>query len=143
MSYVVSIRRADSQPPYAREELERIAHTQTGVQLERGVLAWSNGNGEHVELFIGKRELRADHIPSGLREQALEALQGIARELNARLVGEEGEDITFDAMLADAPAPGRNAVLGAVLAAIALPLMLVLALVRLPWVVWRIGRRLK
>lgn len=143
MSYVISIRRAASRPPFSREELERVAQSQPGLALEEGAIVWSSSSGRRVELFIGERELRADGVPGGVAEQALAVFAFVAQALNAQLVGEEGEVLAGTPIELAAPAPWWQVAGGALIVVLALPFTLLLVLVRLPWLLWKIGRGVK
>lgn len=143
MSYVLSIRRAEHQPPFAREELERLARSHEGWVLDQDVLSWSDGKGRNIELFVDCRELRADRIPADVSEQALGLLQSIAKELEARVIGEEGEDLAED----ETPPRSRGAtwfvLLGGLAVVLATPFVLLLALLRMPGVLWKARKILK
>lgn len=143
MSYVVSIRRTESQPPFGSEELERVAQAHESLSVGRSVLTWSNAEGVSVELFVAPRELRADRIPSAVIDEVLGVLRAIARELDARVVGEEGEDLTHGELTPSPPGSPWRVLLGGIVAVVAIPLMLLFALVRLPWVLWKARRSLK
>jgi len=141
VSDVISIRRSENQPAFTRDELERLTQSHEGLVLENGALVWTGPKRRRIELFIGERELRADRVPLGAGEQALAAFASMARALNAQLVDEAGEALVGDSPQMEGPAPRWQLALGGVLTVLAIPFTLLLALVTLPWVLWKVGRK--
>lgn len=143
MSYVLSIRRAENKPPFTREELERLARAHQSLVLDQGILSWSDGKGGNIEFFVDERELRADRISAEVSKQALSLFRTIAMELDAHVIGEEGEELAAD----ETPLRSRGStwfvLLGGLVVVVATPFVLLLALLRMPWVLWKARKVLR
>lgn len=143
MSYVITVQRPEGKPSLSASDVERLLEKDTSLsRLEDGALVWTCPEGRH-RLHIN---VEADHLWSdGVRGQAADAflakLREIAGNLEARLIGEEGEDLTAE----EFPEGGGlkqslMAILGLAATVVALPFIVALLILRIPWVLWKICR---
>ena len=104
MSYIVSIRR-DKGPPISRDEALAIAESE-GLRVDPSTRAanelrffCTDATGEFALLHLEGR-IESSTTPSN---DVLVTMQRIARRLDARLIGEEGEDLTDAEQPEDVP----------------------------------------
>lgn len=143
MSYVLSIRRAESASAFSRAELERAAALHEGLSLQGDVLVWNSPRSPlTLTLNVTPRELWTDNARSASTPEATRLLADLAATLDAELIDEAGEPISA---VPNESSSGSTlgTVLGGVLAVVSLPFVVLLALVRLPWVLWKLWGRAK
>jgi hypothetical protein len=95
------------------------------------------------ELFINRdeNELWTDGSRRWRSDDALQKLRTIAERLEARVFSEEAGEITLCEEEPGSPSSSPLMVaLGLCMSAVLLPLLLILALLRLPWILWQITR---
>lgn len=144
MSIVLTVRRSSVAPPLTRSEIEQVLSSSQSFSGDE-IGGWRLvGVPSANELFLNVDEDEAwtDGGREWCSEPALAELRALAGLLNARVFGEEGEDIT-EATPTDDDLPtehvGKPAiVIAAILAVILAPFILLLAVLRLPWVLWRL-----
>ncbi|HRE12689.1 MAG TPA: hypothetical protein PLD37_00675 [Usitatibacteraceae bacterium] len=143
MSYVLSIRRAEIAEPFSSSELEHAVAVHPGLVLEGQRLSWSSPKSQaKLTLNVSPRELWTDGLTPQNSAEQTRFLADLARTLDAQLVGEEGE-VLFPEPEESALGSAAKSAAGGVLTVLALPFVLVFALVRLPWVLWKLRDRLK
>lgn len=143
MSYVLSIRRAESPSAFSRAELERAAALHEGLSLQGNVLVWNSPRSSlTLTLNVTPRELWTDDARSASTPEAMRLLADLAASLDAALVDEAGEQLSVEANDSSSGST-LGTVLGGVLALVSLPFVVLLALVRLPWVLWKLWGRAK
>jgi len=146
VSVVATIRRPGARP-LSRPEIERVLGSSPSFARDESG-SWrlvSAPSGTELFLNVENDQAWTDGSTAWLEGAALGQLRALAVALDARVLGEEGEDIT-DAHLAAAAAPTRSAgktagVLAAILGIVLAPLLIVAAVLRLPWILWRITRQ--
>jgi hypothetical protein len=142
MSVVVTIRRTGPHP-LTRSEIEQALEASPDFEGEKGA-SWrlvGTEGGAGLHLNVENDEAWTDGSGEWLADAALAKLRSLAIVLEARLLGEEGEDITSASPEVSTERVGKlSATLGAVLAVVLLPLLALFALIRLPWVLWRVTR---
>jgi hypothetical protein len=144
MSYVVSIRREEGSGPFSSADLEE-ASKLPGFSLDGEFLIWTNPTSHHaLTMNITPEEIWTDDPVVRSREVII-ILRSLAMTLGAGIYGEEGEDLSEAAQAAAAAQPAsRSAVaLGLAGTVFLAPFVVLLALVRLPWVLWKIMRASK
>jgi hypothetical protein len=146
MSIVVAIRRPGARP-LSRSEIERALETSSDFERDDdGGWRLIDASAEH-ELYLNVEvdEAWTDGSREWLSDAALGKLRVLAAVLEARVLGEEGEDITLAKPSVAEAAPesvGKSVtVMAATLAIVVFPFLLVFAVLRLPLVLWRITRR--
>jgi hypothetical protein len=143
VSYVLSIRRAESASAFSPSELERVAALHEGLALKGDVLVWNSSRSRlNLTLNITPRELWTDGTSAASAQEVTNFLAGLAASLDAKLVGEEGELLIAEPNESSQSATLKT-VLGGVVALLSLPFVVLLALVRLPWVLWKLWGRAK
>ena len=99
MSYIVSVQRSDGSSITVRE-IEKLVASDPELQIESGhsaapqelLVSWrSHSESSAARFALIDGSLQSTTTPS---EAAIGKLQQISRALGARLVGEEGEDMT-------------------------------------------------
>lgn len=95
MSYIVTISR-DKGPPISKSEVLALAESE-GLRIEEPpqaasviVLSCKDAHGEFPLQYLEGR-IESSNTPSN---EVLITMQRIARRIDARLIGEEGEDLT-------------------------------------------------
>jgi hypothetical protein len=141
VSYVITVERPSGTPLTEGEMLEVLSNDPDFVRVESASWQWRNSP-QGIELFINLSEnnLWTDGGRGWTTESAIAKLQQLAARLNSRIVGEEGEDLTE----VSAPAQGRTGVAagaGVLLTLLFLPLVLLFAIIRLPWLLWTVARK--
>jgi hypothetical protein len=143
MSYVVSVKRNAAKPLLAATDIDRLVQDDASLSLESdSTLTWKDpASGNAMTINFESGELWTDSHRDLAVESFLEKLRHIAVLLDARVIGEEGEDLTEPE--AAEPLNGRKIfsdVLGGVIFVISLPFLVVLLALRLPWILWKIAR---
>jgi hypothetical protein len=138
MSYVVTIKRPAEAFPLTVEEVTSVLSSDAAFS-QTGEASWEwRGTNPRDSLTL---TFHIDAVSTEGRlprsPEWLQALRRTAAALNARVHGEEGEEITE-------AEPGRISWLssagGLLLAAVMMPVMLLVLVVRLPWLVWKLLR---
>lgn len=143
MSYVISIKRPPGKPPLTLRDFEELMREDASLSRnEGGQIVWFDSKTQK-ELCI---KTENDHLwTDGIRgnhiDHALGKLRGIANRLDARVFGEEGEDITE--VDATGPVSAKQTLAGLFIFIVSLPFLVLLFLIRLPWMFWKIKRKLK
>jgi hypothetical protein len=140
MSYVITIERLLGPPLTQEEMLQALSSDPDFALVESASWRW-HGSPAGTELFINISEnnLWTDGGRGWTTEDAIAKLQQLAVRLNSRVVGEEGEDLTE----ASVPAKGGSAAaagVGVLLTLLLLPFVLLFAIVRLPWFLWKVTK---
>ncbi len=146
MSYVITIRRPPGAPPLTRRDFQQVVDSDESLSnMDGGGLVWTSPDSRR-EFYITQE---SDHLwTDGVRgEEAdnfLYKLSEIAGRLDARVYGEEGEDLTD---------PGTSPVMGAgeklgmiigvLLLMLSIPFLLIIFMIRLPVYAWRIWRAVR
>ncbi len=112
MSYVLSIRRGDDHRPIVSAEvMELLAHDPSLREAENKTIIWTSPTtGQTRYLNQASDHLWTDDVNDDRDLQFLQKLQSIARALEARLFGEEGEDLT-ESLSPSSARPGCAAVI--------------------------------
>lgn len=146
MSYVVEVRRPGGQPSLTPDDFERLVANDSSLTLADGRLIVWNGseNLDPLDVNVEPDRLWTDRIGGGAQATYLGKLREIARFLDAKVFGEEGEDLTEDFLVdPDHPRHGVSAFVGLVLFILTVPVLALVFVVRLPWVIWKSSRALK
>ncbi|MDX1527924.1 MAG: hypothetical protein R3337_04805 [Gammaproteobacteria bacterium] len=146
MSYVVEIKRVAEKPSLAMKDIERLLGADRSlVKADETVIEWSQPHRiTPLHIYVEHDRLWTDSIREEIQDVFLTKLREIARYLDARVYGEEGEDLT-DEVEEDLGSfrNGFAAVMGFVVFAVMIPVIAITFVFRLPWALWRISRTLK
>jgi len=143
MSYVITIKRPAGKIPLAALDFEGLIREDRSLSRTIGnQIVWFDSEEEEgFYINIDGDCLWTDGIGGDSTHHALAKLRNIAVRLDARVFGEEGEDITERS--ATGPIDAKQSTFGLVLYMASLPFLLLLLLVRLPWSLWKLWRALK
>ncbi|MFN3987714.1 MAG: hypothetical protein ACK4KV_19655 [Rhodocyclaceae bacterium] len=143
MSIVVTVRRPGPSP-LSREEIVRALKNDPNFALDETGCWRLTGSDPVLFLNVEEDEAWTDGSSMWLSEPALGSLRGLASQLHARVFSEDNEDITLRCSFDEDTPPkttGKLAtVLGGLLSLVLLPVLLIVAVVRLPWILWQITR---
>ncbi len=146
MSYVIEIKRAADKPSLTGDDIERLLGADRSlVKVDERLIEWSQPQRvTPLHINVETDRLWTDSIREEIQEVFLIKLREIARYLDARVYGEEGEDLTDE--LDEDLGGFRNgfaAVMGFVVFAVMIPVVAITFVFRLPWALWRISRTLR
>lgn len=146
MSYVIEIKRAADKPSLTGDDIERLLGADRSlVKVDERLIEWSQPQRvTPLHINVETDRLWTDSIREEIQDVFLTKLREIARYLDARVYGEEGEDLTdeFDEDLRGFR-NGFAAVMGFIVFAVLIPFLAITVVFRLPWVLWRISRTLR
>ena len=146
MSYVVEIKRPVDQLSLTGDDIERLLGADRSlVKVDNKVIEWSQPHRvTPLHIYVENDRLWTDSVREEIQEVFLIKLREIARYLDARVYGEEGEDLTdeFDEDLGSFR-NGFAAVMGFIVFAVMIPVVAMTVVFRLPWTLWRISRTLR
>jgi hypothetical protein len=143
MSYVVSIKRKDGSGPFTSPELQRAAELHPEFSLEGELLTWTDPSSQHtLTMNVTPDEIWTDH-PAVRSNEVIVVLCALAKTLGANVYDEEGQDLSEAAAGVEHPVSRTAAALGLAGTVVLAPFILLMALVRLPWVLWKIMRASK
>lgn len=146
MSYVFEIRRPGDQPSLTPNDFRRLVESDSSLTLTDGRLIIWNGsdNLDPLNVNVESDRLWTDSISSSAEPVHLAKLRDIAKFLDARVFGEEGENLTEEFPSdPDHPRHGLSAFVGLVLFVLTIPVLGLVFVVRLPWMIWKTSRALK
>lgn len=146
MSYVLEIRRTEDQPSLTPDDFERLVENDSSLTLtDERLIVWKQSEDlKPLNLNVESDCLWTDGIGGSAEATHLAKLREIARFLDAKVFGEEGEDLTEDFPSdPDHRRHGVSAVVGLVLFVLTIPVLALVFVVRLPWVIWKTSRALK
>ena len=142
MSYVLTIKRAAGKPPLTSQDIERLV-TEDGSLAGGGTepIIWTSPTGKRQRYINADADhLWTDDVKGDDESQVLEFLdkfRSIARRLDARVFGEEGEDISdASEQIPAAPLSFRNGVLAMLLlvgSLLIMPFLLFWLFIRIFW----------
>jgi hypothetical protein len=140
MSYVITIQRTDHS--LSTDEIERaVSEDAEFVAVSTGCWRWAGApDGSELFLNFGDNNLWTDGGRGWTEPAALEKLRLLAKGLNARVIGEEGEELTENEPAASPPSSATGTFLTLVIMAALVPVIALVALIRLPLVLWRVVR---
>ena len=146
MSYVIEIKRAADEPSLTGDDIERLLGADRSlVKVDEKLIEWSQPQRvTPLHINVEADRLWTDSIREEIQEVFLTKLREIARYLDARVYGEEGEDLTDE--FHENPGGLRNgfaAVMGFIVFAVMIPVVAITVVFRLPWALWRISRTLR
>ena len=146
VSYVIEIKRADEKPSLTSKDIERLLGADRSlVKVGEKLIEWSQPQRvTPLHINVEADRLWTDSIREEFQETFLTKLREIARYLDARVYGEEGEDLTEK--LAEDLGGFRNgfaAIMGFIVFAVMIPVVAITFVLRLPWALWRISRTLR
>lgn len=146
MSSVVEVKRAGNKPPLTTSDFEKLMKDDVSlVPLNGRLIVWDQSRaGKPLHLNIESDRLWTDALDRDSQAIHLNKLREIAKILDARVFGEEGEDFTEE----DPDDPGRSrhpiaSAVGFFVFALMVPMLAIMFVVRLPWMLWRVSRTLK
>ena len=146
MSYVIEIKRAADKPLLTGDDIERLLGADRSlVKVDEKTIEWSQSHRvTPLHIYVEADRLWTDSIRDAMQDEFLTKLREIARYLDARLYGEEGEDLTdeFDEDLSGFR-NGFAAAMGLIVFAVMIPVVAVTFVFRLPWALWKISRILR
>lgn len=144
MSNVVTIKRTGPRP-LSRTEIEQaLGSRQDFTRCEDG--GWrliATPSEPALFLNVEENEAWTDGGAAWLEDPAIGELRQLAAMLDAQMLDETGGQLTFASdSAAEAPGAASKAsiALGAILTLALAPLLILFALLRLPWVLWRVAR---
>ena len=146
MSYVVEVRRPADRSSLTRDDFERLVESDSSLTLtDERLIVWNGPeNLDPLNVNVESDRLWTDSIGGRAQTNYLEKLREIARFLDAKVFGEEGEDLTEEFPSdPDHPRHGVSAFVGLVLFIVTIPVLALLFVVRLPWMIWKTSRALK
>lgn len=146
MSYVIEIKRADEKPSLTVEDIERLLGADRSlIKVDEKLIEWSQPQRvTPLHINVEADRLWTDSIREEFQEIFLTKLREIARCLDARVYGEEGEDLTdeFEENLGGFR-NGFAAIMGFLLFAVMIPVVAITFVIRFPWALWKISRTLR
>jgi hypothetical protein len=120
---------------------EALAQDDEFTSLEGDTWKWRAApDGAELWVNVSDTKLWTDGGRGWTAERSLAKLQQIASRLDADVVGEEGE-LLNDVVTPAGPGTPAGFTGGAIAAILFLPFVVLLALVRLPWILWKISRK--
>ena len=145
MSYVVTIERPAGKSPLRPQDFARLVKNDESLsKTNEGVLIWTHPTiRQDFYLTIESNHLWADGVTRDKTDEFVEKLREIAGRLDARVYGEEGEDITESELGPMGAKEKWGGAVGILLVMVSMPFFLILFIVRLPWVMWRMWRAVK
>ena len=146
MSYVVEIKRAADEPSLTGDDIERLLGADRSlVKVDEKLIEWSLlQRVTPLHINVEADRLWTDGTREEIQSVFLTKLREIARYLDARVYGEEGEDLTDE--YDEDPGGFRNgfaAVMGFIVFAVMIPVIAITVVFCLPWALWRISRTLR
>ncbi len=146
MSYVIEIKRVAEKPSLTMKDIERLLGADRSlVKVDEKLIEWSQPQQvTPLHINVEADRLWTDNIRQEYQEIFFTKLREIARYLDARVYGEEGEDLTDE--FAEDLGGFRNAfaaIMGFILFAMMIPVVTITFVFRLPWALWRISRTLR
>jgi hypothetical protein len=140
VSYVITIQRRDH--PLSVGEIERaMSGDPEFVAVGTGCWQWAAApTGAELFLNSGEDNLWTDGGRGWTAPVALDKLRSLAKALDARVLGEEGEELTENAPATGQPTKPTGALLTLIITVALVPLIGLVAIIRLPLVLWRIVR---
>jgi hypothetical protein len=145
MSIVVTVKRTEASP-LSREEMVA-ALSNSSVFTQYAEHSWKLvGDPTVGDLFVNVDDdsLWTDGSTEWLEQHGLESLRALAAELHGRVLDEEGGDLTSGGLESNEPPPPFYARLLApvylLVSLLLLPVLFVVAIVKVPWVLWRLSR---
>jgi len=143
VSYVIGIQRIGG-TPLSEEEMKRALNGDGAFrQVTNASWVWTDSP-EGIELYINlaKDHLWTDGSRSWTATEALRALNRVAATIDARVIGEENEDLTGVDMPRQTDPERKPTRMESVFAILVLlPLFALVGLMRLPSNLWRLVRR--
>lgn len=144
MSYVIEIRRAKGAVALTEADLARLLNDPQLGQVSSNAWLWTSlTSSAQLTLTWHAGALSTDDInwvstatSNANTDECLNKLRAIARELNAQVLGEEGENLSEPN--SDMQTNGWAAVGALLMVLLMLPFMLLFLTVRLPWLVWKL-----
>lgn len=145
MSYVLSIKRREGEPPLCDADILRLLESDPTLKRGEGkVIYWSPPiASRQIYINLDGDRLWTDCFGTVDDDAFLEKLRSMAQALDAALWGEEGEEITSDELGKHTRSSSISNVLGVVFVVLLAPVMLLTVVVRLLWwlLKFSIGRR--
>lgn len=141
MSYVVTIRRPAAASPLTVEEVKSVLALDAAFsQVGEAAWQWRGTNpGDSLTLTFDTGAVStAGRLPRS--PEWLQVLRRVAVALDARVHGEEGEELTETGLGRAGWLPTAG---GLLLAAIMMPVMLLVLVVRVPWLLWKLLKATK
>lgn len=143
MSYVVEVRRQAQEPGLTPGDIERLLEADRSlVKINDNLIEWSQPE-KMKPLYINVEvdRLWTDSIGDETQEIFLNKLREMAGYLDARVYGEEGEDLTDEHLEDRIPSKnGFAAIMGFIFFALTIPFFALAFVLRLPWALWKISR---
>jgi hypothetical protein len=143
MNYAIAIKRPDGRPPLSAQNFDGLLAADPSLTRKDSGIVWTQ---ESRELFLN---VEADHFWTDVLSKrikkdisGLEKLRSIATHLDDSLFGEEGEELSTEEEITDSPS-ALSAIGGMILSVITLPFVILLFVVRIPWILWTLKKRLK
>ena len=143
MSYVLTIRRAEGEVPLDRHDIDRLLAYDDSLSLESDeVIVWrhpDSGEAFHINLEASSLWTDSSHGVAG--DVFLPKLRDIATTLDARILGEEGEDLS-EAEVSESSGGVQvlHGMLGALIFVLSLPVLALVIVIRIPSILWKIYR---
>jgi hypothetical protein len=141
VSYVVTIQRSHNS--LSTSEMEQAVGADTEfVTVGNGCWRWVGvPGGSELFLNLGDDNLWTDGGRGWIEPIAIDKLRSLAKTLDARVVGEEGEELTENAPVKGQPVSPTGTFLTLLITVALIPVIALVAIVRLPLVLWQIVRR--
>lgn len=146
MSQVITISRPMNKSPLTHEDITQLIESDDSLSYitDKGI-QWKSPKSEQLfYINLEQDSLWSDNISLDITDAFLEKLQSISKTLNARIIGEEGDDLS-DITLNECSEEkfGITGTLGCITSVASLPIFLILFIVRLPLLVWKVYRATK
>ena len=151
MSYVITVQRDPDGAPLTRSDINAVLDSDETIgRKDERTAEWTRpGCDEPVYFNIEETSLWTDGYQHFELDALLAKLQELARSLDAEVIGEEGEVLT--AAESEAPAGGEQAqsascrgrpaaITGVALSVVAFPFVVILFVIRIPYLLWQIFR---
>jgi hypothetical protein len=140
MSYVITIQRTDHS--LIVDEIERAVGRDTEfVPVDTGCWRWTGApSGSELFLNLGDNNLWTDGGRGWTDPAALDKLRLLAKGLDARVIGEEGEELTENEPVTSSPSSPTGTFLTLIIMVALVPVIALVALIRLPLILWRVVR---
>ena len=143
MSYVLTIRRAEGEVPLDRHDIDRLLTDDDSLSLESDeVIVWRHADsGETFHLNLEASSLWTDNTHGLAADAFLSKLRDVATTLDARVLGEEGEDLSeTEASESRSSVKILHGMLGALIFILSLPILALVIVIRVPSILWKIYR---
>ena len=143
MSYVITIQRSLKETPLTRSDINAVLDSDVTIQRkDAGTAEWTRSDSaECIHFNIEDSSLWTDSYHHSEVDTLLTKLHDLALILNAEVIGEEGEVLTSSEQSQSAPTSGGLAkVAGLAFTLVSSPFMVILFVIRVPYMLWQIFR---